>query len=187
MLAGCAVLAGCGVPADHAIHSINPAASPRRPFSPPTPTDSRRASRTPAVYFRNDKGVLAPAPRAVPEGTAKSMLQALLDQLAKGPAQTELHRGLDSVLPPTMTLEVTAVSDRRATVAMTGELPSTDQDVAVAQIVLSATTVQGVNSVLFTRAGGPMRPPLPGGVLALPGRALTARDYQPLITPTPTR
>ncbi len=178
------VLTGCGVPTDNTIHPIDPAASPRHAFTPPTPTDSRDATLTPHVYFTTDAGRLMPAPRAIDAGAPETMLQAVLTQLTAGPASTELAAGLGTALPPTMTLEVVTVLSGLASVAVTGEqLPSTDQTTAVAQIVLSATSVAGIDSVQLTLDGKTMDAPLTDGALTY--QPLTAADYRRLVT-TPT-
>jgi hypothetical protein len=50
---------------------------------------------------------------------------------------------------------------------------------AVAQVVLTVTSVPGVDSVLVTRDGAPVELPLPGG--ALTSGPVTGRDYISLV------
>ena len=53
---------------------------------------------------------------------------------------------------------------------------------AVAQIVLTATSLPEVEEVLLTRDGEPVDAPLPSGELT--SQPLSAADYEPLLTPT---
>jgi hypothetical protein len=52
---------------------------------------------------------------------------------------------------------------------------------AVAQIVLTATSVPGVRAVLLTLAGEPVEVPLPSGELT--ADPVTAADYEELLRP----
>ena len=55
---------------------------------------------------------------------------------------------------------------------------------AVAQIVLTATSVPGVDAVLLTLDGDPVEAPLPSGELT--SAPLTETDYEPLLVAPPS-
>ncbi len=79
-----------------------------------------------------------------------------------------------------------AVEDGTATVDLTGpgEVGGGEESrLAVAQIVLTATTLDDVRAVRLTRAGEPLEAPLPTGELT--DRPLTATDYAPLLVAPP--
>jgi len=84
-------------------------------------------------------------------------------------------------------LTVADLSGATATIDLGGaaEAPSGQESRrAVAQIVLTATSLPGVDAVLLTRAGQRVDAPLPSGQLT--SRPLTDDDYQPLLTPPAT-
>jgi spore germination protein GerM len=91
-------------------------------------------------------------------------------------------------------LDVSQVDDGTATIDIAGpvDAPSgSDSRVAVAQIVLTATSIPQVHAVRLMREGESIDAPLPDGELT--SAPLTADDYAtylippPTTTPTPTR
>jgi spore germination protein GerM len=79
---------------------------------------------------------------------------------------------------------VAQLSDGTATIDIDGpdEAPSGGASrLAVAQIVLTATSVPGVDAVRLTLSGEPVEAPLPSGQLT--SAPLTAADYAALLVP----
>lgn len=178
--------AGCGVPTEATPRLIAESSAPSV-LLPPEPTDphstpSTPDARAPRLYFVDDHSRLVSISRATPTGTPRTALAALMRELGGGLTEDERDRGLSSALPPGMTLTVDDLHDGQATINLSGDVqgPSGDQTVlAVAQVVLSATTVPTVTSVRLTRSGAPLEAPLVGG--ALTSDPLVRKNYQPLL------
>lgn len=153
-----------------------------------TPTPSAEATTDPSrVYWVSAEDAVVPRVREVSGSTRRERLAFLLEQLAAGPSRAERDEQLYSLLPPEVRLSVTGFDDGTATI----DLQVQDQALsvvagrrAVAQIVLTATSVPGVEAVLLELAGEPIEAPLPAG--ALTAGPLTAQDYAVATTPSPT-
>ncbi|MGZ8751039.1 MAG: GerMN domain-containing protein [Pseudonocardia sp.] len=195
LLAGVVVgLAGCGVPTSGDPTTI---AASDIPYGLASPTPSTPTSPSPqtmlvqtGIYLVTPEETLVLRGREVGSGTRRDQLDALLDFLAEGPTGTERDDELSTALPPEVRLDVEDLSASTVTIAISGptDVPSGGQSRrAVAQIVLTATSVAGVDAVLLTLHGEPLEAPLPDG--ALTTAPLTARDFEPFLTapvPSPT-
>jgi hypothetical protein len=178
------LLGACGVPVSGKVHSLEPTNVPPGFTAPTDPGAIPPAAGEPAVYFADARGHLVASPVRIRPGTTSAALQAVLTRLTAGPSTEQSGRGLATALPPSITLQVVDVADQRATLALGGDqLPPTDQTTAIAEIVLTATSVDGITSVRLTLDDRPLEAPLIGGVLTT--RTLTAADYRSLIRPTP--
>ena len=173
------VLAGCGVPTDGAVRTVDPPVT--RDRAPrPAPTRSPDAAVTPAAFFTTPSGRLVGVRHGVVVTTPVATLQEVLAELTAGPAAGELSKGLGTALPPTMSLHVLRVADGVATLDVVGDRPpSAELTTAIAQVVLSVTSVPSVDGVRLTLDGQPLDAPLPGG--ALTARPLRASDYRSLV------
>lgn len=184
-------LAGCGVPTGGPPQLIEATKVPYglaapTPSAPPTATGTPVPS-APQVYFLRKDGSLAGQGRDLPGNATASQLPALLEQLAAGPTDQEREKGLASALPPGTKLTLVSLTDGVATIEIGGEVDAPSGDGsrrAVAQLVLTATSLPGVRAVQLSRDGQPADAPLPSG--ALTSAPLTASDYQVLTTPSPT-
>ena len=173
--------AGCGLGPTSEVRDIDPLSLPPRLLATPAPTtapaDPVRSGV--GVYFLRDT-ILRLSPRTVPAGSGRSALQDLLTSLAAGPDAADRERGLSTALPPTTRLTVTALDGDLATVDLSfGQVPP-DQTTAIAQIVLTATSLRGVSRLLLTIDGKPLQAPLASG--AQTGRPLTRSDYLDKLT-----
>lgn len=185
------VLAGCGVPTGGAPRTIEPSDLPQAlagPTSTPTQTSAPQPMADSARVFLVSPGdVLVPRPRDIPAGDVQEQLEELLDSLAGGPSEDERGQQLSTALPPGVELDVAEISGSTVTIdiGVPAEAPTGwASRRAVAQIVLTATSVPQVRSVLLQLAGEPVEAPLPGG--ALTSQPLTADDYAVFLTaPTP--
>jgi hypothetical protein len=116
----------------------------------------------------------------------------VLAALLSGPPTGDLGIGLRSLLPPETTTGpslVNAVVQSNAGFATVDlnnaafqRIDPTDQQSAIAQIVLTLTTRPGVGQVRFTLDGELMRVPKREGLQSEPGELVSAQDYQSLLT-----
>ena len=181
---------GCGLP-----RSSTPVLVPKEdvpygllddPTASATPAPSPGVALTSgAIYLADAQQHLVPVDVQVPEAPLLPLVQALLNRLAVGPSDRERARGLVTDLGPGSTIVLRAVSSGTANI----ELRSPNQDpsppklpVAVAQIVLTAVGVVGIERVVFVRDGTVV--PVPGPVDGnLSPDPLVAGSYTALLAP----
>jgi hypothetical protein len=193
-LAACLALAGCGVPTTGE-PTVIPASEV--PYGLASPTPSAPSSSSPqtmlaeaGIFLVTADDVLVLRGRELAERRPEARLEELLDELATGPSAQELAEELTTALPPEVELDVTEVADGTVTIDIAGpvEAPSgAGTRRAVAQIVLTATTLPEVGAVRLTREGEPIDAPLPDG--ALTSEPLTADQFEVFLTaavPSPT-
>lgn len=169
-------IAASDVPYELAVPSPSPTAAPSSPA---------RLGQ-PRVYLVAEDGALVARGRSAPEAELADRLSGLLADLATGPTPAELTDRLSTALPPETSLAVVDVAGDTATIDLggPGDAPSgRESRSAVAQLVLTATSLPGISQVLITRAGQQVEAPLPSGELT--ARPLTAQDYLPLTTAAP--
>ncbi|MEO9151998.1 MAG: GerMN domain-containing protein [Lapillicoccus sp.] len=191
------LLSGCGLPAGGEAQRVAPEEVPYGLLaSPPTATttaapDSPTTSAT--IYLVDDKQLLVPVSVQVNDTTLHPLVQALLNRLAVGPTDRERARGVLTDLGPGASLTVRSIRDGTAYIELQvavqdpspGRLP-----VAIGQVVLTATSVVGVDRVSFVQADGTtVNVPAPpaGDSTTTP---LAAGDYTSLLVPgqaTPAR
>jgi spore germination protein GerM len=182
---------GCGVPVQD---DPTPVPADQLPYGLATGAATSTAAPTtepsaesPHVYFVGPQEQLVARQRAVSGDTLSRRLTALLASLEAGPSQDELGLQLGTALGPGITLKVTGIVDGTATVdiAGTGDLPAgRGSRLASGEIVLTATSVEGVDSVMLTRNGVRVEALLPNGELT--DAPLTAGDYAILlVAPAP--
>src|SRR5262249_38683154 len=87
--------------------------------------------------------------------------------------------GLSSALPSGASLVLVRTADSVAVIDLRVDQPPPEQTIVLAQIVLSATTVPGVDAVLLTLNGKRINAPLANG--AHTSRPLTRTDYRGLL------
>jgi hypothetical protein len=183
-----AALAGCGVPTGAPAEPIPESEVPAGLSSPaatPAPVPTTQPVADPArVYLVGGDDVLVPRAREITGSAQEERLEDLLDDLADGPTSAERDEQLSTALPPDVELSVADVARGTTTVDIGGatEAPSGwASRLAVAQLVLTATSVPGVDGVLLTLDGEPVEAPLPSG--ALTTGVLTAADYAAFRSP----
>ena len=185
-MAVAAVASACGVP-DHGppvtitqvpYHLMQPEPSV-------TATPSPGGTARPFVYLVRDQ-VLVPVQASVRQlSDPAAAVMDVLAQLADGPSEQDRNAGLSTALGPDTAVHLAGLEDgvARIDIVAGDQIPSPSRvPLAVAQVVLSVTSVPGVGSVLMTRDGSPVELPLPGG--ALTGSPVRAQDYVPLVGPT---
>ena len=181
-------LGGCGVPTGGAPTTIEASEIPyglAEPRPAPTAAPSTTPQLDPARIFLVGQGdVLVARPRETDGSSRREQLEDLLTALAEGPTSPERNDQLSTELSPAVQLSVVDLSDGAATIDIDGpgEAPSGwASRRAVAQIVLTATSVPGVEAVRLTLSGAPVEAPLPDGELT--SEPLTADDYAALLVP----
>lgn len=192
MVAVVAALGACGLPQDGTARTIDPDQVPygllrSAPPAVATPElkSSARASQA-QLYLLGAQDQLVGVPAGLDDTTAapSSRLTEVLGLLARGPDEQQRAQGLGTALSPGVTIELRALVDSVAQVQVRAGLkaPSADRlPLAIGQLVLSATSVHGVDAVQLVRDGTPVEVPLPGG--ALTSAPLTRADYATLLTP----
>ena len=162
--------------------ALSPPQSERGPLGDPTPSTR---TTTPDVYLLDGDGRLVPVAASPTESGLVPVLGGVLSRLAAGPREAERASGLASALGPDVRLTLVGVADGTATIEVdVGEQdPSASRlPLAVGQVVLSATSVEGVDRVQLVQGGSPIEVPLPDGALTL--GPVTADDYAALLVPT---
>ncbi|TFV64019.1 UNVERIFIED_ORG: hypothetical protein E4P37_13545 [Bacillus sp. AZ43] len=187
LLAAVLSLAGCGVPAGGPAEAIPSSEVPYglaapRASAPPTATAEPVAAPS-EIYLVGADEALVARPREVAGSTTRERLADLLSALQEGPTTEERDRQLSTLLPPEAELTVSDLARRTATIDL--DLPSGAPSAgtgrrAVAQVVLTATSLPGVEQVRLTLDGEPVEAPLPSGQLT--SAPLTAQDYAVLLT-----
>jgi hypothetical protein len=107
----------------------------------------------------------------------------VLAQLGAGPSDADRAAGLSTALGADTGFQLAGFDSgvARIDIAAGEQVPPASRvPLAVAQVVLSVTSVPGVDSVLISRDGTPVELPLPGG--ALTAAPVTGRDYAELVT-----
>lgn len=187
-------MTACGLPDGTAPLELDPSNVPYHLLSPTaggsvTQTESARTT-TPHIYLLSGDDQLVPQAAPLPPNGLVPVLKGVLLRLSGGPSPTERASGLATALGPDARLRLLAVNDGTAVI----DLDLGDQDpsasrlpLAIGQVVLSATSVDGVDRVQLVRGGSPIEIPLPDGALTL--APVTADDYRPLLasltTPSP--
>jgi hypothetical protein len=189
LVASLALLAACGLPRSSSPVEVPPAEVPygllQAATANPTPTTTPGVQLVPGtIYLVDPQQRLVAVGVQVPNAQTIPMLQTLLNRLAVGPGDRERARSLVTDLSPGSSLVLRGLTSGTAYVELqsTGQDPSPNKlPIAVGQIVLTATSIAGVDRVLFVRDGTPL--PVPGPDGSSTSVPLGATDYEVLLTP----
>ena len=179
-----AALTACGVPSDGEPREISANDVPFRLLGPdaaapatsiPQSDDTSRVT----VYFVTTEGQLAAARRTVPaRATPGRALGALLD----GVLENEAGRLSSAITAGTRVLGIDGPDDGLVTIDLSSDLldvTGSQQVLAIAQVVFTATALPNVERVLFEFDGEPREVPTGEGKLtAVP---LGRSDYRQLL------
>jgi hypothetical protein len=186
------ILASCGVPDDGTTRTVRSGDVPHRLLGAagssgaPAATPTGPTVTIPRVYLIDQDRQLVPQEQPLEASGMEPLLADLLAALATAPTQQQRAMGLSSALESETGLRLLNVTDLTARIAV-GEStgPAADRlPLAIAQIVLTATSVEGVDAVLLFQDGDALEAPLPGGELT--SRPLYADDYAALLAPPET-
>ncbi len=142
-------------------------------------TDDGRVVRARVYFVRDD--ALVGVDRALPVRLTKHRASAVMTILMSGPDPTEQVRGLGTAIPPTLRLKIQAVRGPLAVIDLAGDsarVTAAESPLTIAQIVLSVTSLPGIDEVRLTRDHEPLDAPRADG--SLTAKSLTAEDYQSL-------
>lgn len=185
LLATLAVV-GCGAPTGSPAQTIAPVPYDLTvPPVPAAPTTTPTPSPGPQVFLVRDE-VLVAASSVSEVGGVRGTAARALEQLVQGPADQQRTAGLSTALFAEVPLALVDLTDGLATVDIRAgeQAPGAARlPLAVGQVVLTLTSIRGIDEVLLTSDGTRIAAPLPGG--ALTTQPLNARDYAELtVAPT---
>ncbi|HEY6739810.1 MAG TPA: GerMN domain-containing protein [Actinopolymorphaceae bacterium] len=172
---------GCGVPSQAQPQVVPSTAVPFGLLDPstPVPSDPSPSSTTSlhAETYFVDQDRLIGVRRPLVGTTPRQRLESAIRALQAGPSEAELADGVSTSIPTQLRLRVVGLENRMATIALAGEAQNlgTEDKLAVAQIVLTAASVDGVASVRLVRDGEPISAPLSDGSLS--DQPLGKADY----------
>lgn len=182
-------LCACGAPRSGRLTVVDPTALPYG-GSPSAGTGTTAGGAGPVgsgprAFFVDRTSRLRPVPVDVSGLPTPQALRRIFDALVAGPAPAQRDAGLATLFAPGTTLELTRLDGGTASVRvqLTGSPPAADTlPLAAGQVVLTATSVPGVERVALLDAGGPAPASLPGGRLA--ERPVSEADYRSLLADT---
>jgi spore germination protein GerM len=186
--AGLMVITACGLPTTGQIQEIDPTRVPYGLVSPAPKSsvgagEEEVSSRTRArVYWLDGRQNVVPVSVRLTTSGASARLTELLELLAAGPTNQQRTLGFGTALGPGVIITVTAITNQVADVEVQAAVaaPSANRlPVAVGQMVLTATSVPGIDAVRFVTDGNPLDVPLVGGELT--SGPLGREDYLDLL------
>ncbi|GAB3436983.1 hypothetical protein GCM10027517_07890 [Phycicoccus ginsengisoli] len=177
------LLGACGAPVHGAPVTITKVPYDlTRPTTPATAAPEPGGAARPSVYLVRGQVLVPVRARSRQPTDPAAAVAEVLGQLTEGPSEQERQAGLSTALGPGTAIRLTALEGgvAKVDVAAGDQVPAASRvPLAVAQVVLSVTSVPGVDSVLVTRDGEAVELPLPGG--ALTASPVTAQDYASLV------
>lgn len=176
--------AACGIPADRSAEPLAggvvvPAVDPANPLPSGTPAGEGGAAApvTQVGVFLVEADRVVEVVRAA----AVTGLGPALELLLEGPTEAELAAGIRTAVPPGTALRSARVDAGTALIDLTStlvEVGGQEQILAVAQFVLTATALDGIERVRVALDGQAVEVPRADGTLT-PG-PLTAADFASL-------
>ena len=171
--------AACGVPTDESANKLPTKDVPFGLLDQEAGSETASSGQEEAlVYFAKDGRLVASSRKLVPPVSARS----LVNSLSRGPTRVEIAAGLRSALPDEAVDRV-SLSSGTARVDLARpftELSSSDQIIALGQLVYTLTGQPGVGLVRFTLLGAGTEVPRANGSLT-PARV--SRDDYAAIAP----
>jgi spore germination protein GerM len=146
----------------------------------PPPSSEEIVTPTSTIYLvddRTDKLVAVHRPR-----TQTATLTGLVQSLLSGPTAAESAAGLATAINTSPTLNKISTNGSLATIDLSasfGEIRGPGEVLATAQVVMTAASFPGIDSVLFSLDGTPTSVPLVSGELS--SAPLTFSDYATLL------
>lgn len=169
-------LTACGVPIDDLPEPVE-IELVETPIAEPSVTEDLQAV---PIYLVEEGSITSVTRDLPPPRDAASVLESLLE----GTTEPEERTGLRTSIPAETMLLGVEMDGRTAHIDLSRDFAAVGGDeevLAVAQIVLTVTDVDGVDDVLFYLEGIPTDVPLPNGALA--DRPLGRAEYTSLVSP----
>lgn len=181
------VLSACGVPRDGAVQVV-PADEVPFGLASASPDAGGTGelppfAGSPVVYLLDDDRLVGSALSGASDDP-RLALDQVVAALTAGPSATARDNGIGTALPPSLELTITGLRGGLATVDLGGGDAfnvGEQGPLVVGQVVLSVTSVPGVDRVRLTRRDQPVDAQLADGVLT--GRPLVPADYRQLVDP----
>ncbi len=174
-----ATTAGCGVPLEGAARPTPNEDVPYDLLDPATSTTTTAFTTDGAVLYLVGKDGLAPVRRSVP---APVGMASVIEALGQPASAEEEAKGLRSVLAPEDFVLAARSSGGVGRIDLADRfrsLPEREQQLALAQLVLTTTELVGVDRVVFTLQGAPLDVPAADGTLR--AAPVTRDDYRSLL------
>jgi len=161
--------AGCAIPTQSAPSSIAPSKVPFDLLNPHLPTTtttlSKPSSLVPVkVFFVDSTSQLQPEPRVV---ASPAPLDSIINAMLAGPTSAEAASGVFSAIPSDVSLLGTSTQGDVVTVNVNsafGQITGTSTELAVAQIVATVATENGLGTgVIFEIDGQRTSVPIANG------------------------
>lgn len=188
VLAATAALAGCGVPGPGSVRPVPAESVPYRLLATASadPAGTQTVAARARVAFLDRRGAIILRPRRAGSGAASERTVQLLAALEAGPSEIEREAGITSGLPAGLELALQSLDAGLAVVSLAAPAeaaPPAGQSerwpVAIAQLVLTLTSLPEVTRVQVLRDGTPVDVPLPDGRLV--SRPVSRDDYASLL------
>lgn len=186
-----ALLAGCGAPGSSRPAEIEPSEVPYQllrpsvdPLAASSEPDLLEEVATTPVYLLGEGAVLVAADTPVQPGSSTQLAEQALSRLQAGPTDDERDAGLASALGAAVRLALVSIQDGTARVEVrltAGDIAADQVPLALGQVVLTLTSVPGIQDVQLVNDGEPVEMALPGGRRTVD--PVTAADYQELTGP----
>lgn len=175
--------AACGVPLDtepQALRGGDVPAELRQELPTQTTTTLAAGPASPVtIYLAGPERLVA----VVRQVSAPASVEKVLQQLFTGPTKAESAQGLRTAISPGTTVLGAAVEAKLVSIDLSGDFAvgsPPDQIIAFAQVVFTATKLEGVGGVVFTRNG--RRLEVPTGDGSITSTPLGPASY-PQLTP----
>ncbi len=182
--------AGCGSLGSTTLTDIDPQQVPYDLLAPPADPVAATSeldlpgtqALTPVFLVASTGGLLEAAPTPVEPGAPADVAREALARLAAGPTEDERSQGLGTVLGAAVVLSLDELRGGTARVEVeltAGEIAADQLPLALGQVVLTLTSVPGIERVQLVSGGEPVEMALPGGRLST--EPVTADDYAELV------
>jgi hypothetical protein len=178
-LVAVALAGACGVPLEDRARATPPAEVPYGLLEPATSSSTTQAPSDGAVLYLVGQGGLAPVRRPVRSSVS---VRIVVEALGQDPPPEEEAQGLRSVLAAGEFVLGARSSSGVGRIDLDEafrSLPEREQTLALAQLVLTTTEVEGIERVAFTLRGEPLDVPTADGTLR--SGSVTRADYQSLL------
>ena len=165
--------------------SVEPSTSAPPSTGAPSSPSITSGTLTASVYLVDDTTNRLVAVHRSRNQTAT--LSTLIRTLLIGPTEAESAAGLTTAINTSPTLNKITIQGSLAIIDLSssfGDIRGAAEVLASAQVVLTAVSYPGTESVLFTLDGTPTAVPLVSGVLS--SDPLTFADYASLLAPAPS-
>ena len=170
------VVVGCGIPIDNEPEVVDI----DLPDPPDQPTEAPGDLAAVTLYLVKGESLI----RVTRDLPVPATLDMILDSLVSGITEPERVSSLRSAVPPDTRLIDLEMDGDIARINLSREFAAVGGDeeiLAVAQIVLTATSVDGISRVALLLEGVPTDAPVADGALSI--EPVGADDYATLVSP----